>query len=128
MLSRIVFLCLLVSLPISSAFATQLSLVEGVITTQIVDRAPVDDISSYPAQEGKLFCFTRVAGAEGETAITHVWLYQDKEMARIELPVRSSSWRTYSSKKILPQWVGEWKVRVLDAAGEEVGVIPFTLL
>lgn len=128
MLSRIVFLCLLVSLPISSAFATQLSLVEGVITTQIVDRAPVDDISSYPAQEGKLFCFTRVAGAEGETAITHVWLYQDKEMARIELPVRSSSWRTYSSKKILPQWVGEWKVRVLDAAGEEVGVVPFTLL
>lgn len=128
MLKRVVLITLLVLFLASQAFAGTVSVAEGVITTLIADRAPVDEIASYPAQKGKLYCFTRIVGAEGETQVTHVWLYQDKEMARVTLPVRSASWRTHSSKNILPAWSGEWKVQILDESGQEVGVIPFTLL
>jgi hypothetical protein len=128
MLKRLVPIALLVCVLAPPVFAGTLRIAEGVITTQIVDRAPVDEIAGYPAQQGRLYCFTRIVGAQGETQVTHVWLYRDKEMARVTLPVRSASWRTYSSKQILPEWAGEWQVQVLDEAGQEIGVIPFTLL
>jgi len=122
----LVFLMVLFLVP--QSFAATVSVAEGVITTQIIDRAPVDTIDSYPAQQAKLYCFTKIVGAEGETEVTHVWWYKEKEMARVTLPVRSASWRTNSSKNILPEWSGAWKVQVLDESGQEVGVIPFTLL
>jgi len=48
-------------------------------------------------------------------------------MARVSLAVGSNDWRTYSSKRFLPQWAGEWKVVVLDAQEEEIITIPFRL-
>lgn len=128
MLKRLLLISLLVLFLAPQVFAGTLTVAEGVITTQVVDRAPVDELESYPAQLGKLYCFTKIIGAEDETEVTHVWRYQDKEMARVTLSVRAASWRTYSSKNILPEWSGEWKVQVLDGAGQEIGVIPFTLL
>lgn len=107
--------------------AADLSVAQGVITTQVVDRAPVDAVETYPASVGKLYCFTRIVGAAEPTTITQVWYRGDREMARVELPVRSSDWRTWSSKRILPSWSGDWRVEVLDAAGKVLQTIPFTL-
>jgi hypothetical protein len=59
-----------------------------------------------------------VAGAADTTAITQVWYYNDREIARVELAVKSASWRTWSSKKILPEWQGIWRVDVLSPDGE----------
>ena len=98
---------------------------EAVITTMVSERAPVDSVEVYPAQTGKLYCFSRIEGADGETSIDHVWLYQGKEMARVNLSVRSANWRTYSSKKIVPEWKGEWQVQVVDAAGNTLATVPF---
>lgn len=128
MLKRTILIALMMLCVTSHVFAGGLSIAEGTITTQVVDRAPVDELESYPAQMGRLYCFTKIVGATEDTEVTHVWLYQDKEMARVTLSVRSAAWRTYSSKKILPEWAGEWKVQVLDGAGQEIGVIPFKLL
>lgn len=128
MLKHAILIVLMMLCVTSQVFAGSLSIAEGVITTQVVDRAPVDELESYPAQMGRLYCFTKIVGATEDTQVTHVWLYQDKEMARVTLSVRSSAWRTYSSKKILPEWAGEWKVQVLDGTGQEIGVIPFKLL
>lgn len=100
---------------------------EGVITTAVVERAPVDVLESYPAEAGTLFCYTRIAGAVDETSVTHVWIKDGREMGRVALPVRSSSWRTWSSKKILPGWSGSWQVDVLDAEGNLLTTLPFRL-
>lgn len=110
-----------------SVHALALEVAEGVITTQISDRAPVDAVQTYPASVGRLFCFTRVTGAAGDTSVTHVWYRNGVEMLRVELPVRSADWRTWSAKTILPEWTGEWKVEVLDAGGKPLTAIPFTL-
>jgi len=111
----------------SSVWAADLQVIDSAITTAIADQMPVDRIESYPADYGKLFCFTRVVGAEEDTSITHVWYYQGQEMARVSLPVRSPDWRTYSSKRFLPEWSGDWRVTVLDSEQRELTSMTFVL-
>lgn len=121
-MKRFLLILLLLVCPIS-AFALTVS--EAVITTMVSERAPIDMVDVYPAQTGKLYCFTKIEGAVGDTSIDHVWLYQGKEMARITLAVRSAKWRTYSSKNIVPEWKGEWQVQVVDASGNELTTVSF---
>jgi hypothetical protein len=64
-------------------------------------------------------------GAEGVTEITHVWYFANEERAKITLPVRSPSWRTFSSKKIRPHEVGQWFVDVVSADGQVLQTIQF---
>jgi hypothetical protein len=112
---------------ISFAQGIELRVADGTITSAIKNQLPVDSVESYRADFGKLFCFTRIMGAQEDTEVTHVWYYQDAELARVTLPVRSSDWRTYSSKRFLPQWAGQWRVAVLDVEGNEIATIPFLL-
>lgn len=107
--------------------AMGLEVADGVITTQVVDRAPVDAVQTYSASADHLFCFTRVTGAAGDTSVTHIWYRNGVEVLRVELPVRSPDWRTWSVKAISPEWTGEWKVEVLDSEGKLLQTIPFTL-
>lgn len=109
------------------AAALALEVSEAVITTQVSDRAPVDAIQTYPASVERLYCFTRVTGAGEETSIAHVWYLRGIEMSRIELPVRSGDWRTWSSKTIFPGSAGDWRVDVLDAEGKLLKTVVFTL-
>jgi hypothetical protein len=119
---------LLVSLHfVCSATAAELKVADVTITTAIVNQMPVDHVEVYPADYGKLFCFTRVLGAEKETKVTHVWYYQEDELARVELQVGSADWRTYSSKRFLPQWAGQWRVDILDEKGQQLATVPFVL-
>lgn len=118
---------IVVVLGVSYVQAEDLVVVDGTITSAIENQLPVDKIDSYRADFGKLYCFTRIVGAQGDTEVTHVWYYQDNELARVKLSVRSADWRTYSSKRFLPQWAGQWKVVVLDAGGNEIAIIPFSL-
>lgn len=127
MLKRIILSFAIVSLLTSVVLGVELQVTDGVITTAIEDQMPVDKIERYPADYGKLFCFTRIVGAQAETAVTHVWYYQDDELARVSLSVKSGDWRTYSSKRFLPQWSGEWRVVVLDEADNQLAEIPFVL-
>ncbi len=84
----------------------------------IQDREPVGEGESFPPETEKLYCHSLVEGVEDSTAITHIWYYGPKEMARVELPVKSPHWRTWSSKRILPQWEGWWRVDVLSVEGD----------
>ncbi|WP_432823653.1 DUF2914 domain-containing protein [Trichloromonas sp.] len=118
-------LCVMVCVP---AQAGAMAVAEGLITTQISDRLPVDAVQSYPAASGRLFCFTHIVGAAEGTRVFHVWYRGEQEMARIELSVRSADWRTWSSKSLLPGWAGDWRVEVIDDEGVLLQTIPFTLL
>ena len=120
---------LLVGLMVSVSFvcAAELQVADGTITTAIENQMPVDRIESYRADFGKLYCFTRIVGAQENTEVTHVWYYEDDEMARVTLSIGSADWRTYSSKRFLPQWAGNWKVVVLDREQNVIGEVPFVL-
>mgnify|MGYP006287213537 CR=1 FL=1 len=110
-----------------SVQASDIQVVDVSITSAIENRMPVDSLEVYPADYGKLYCFTRVVGADRETQVTHVWFYEDQEMARVTLPVRSADWRTFSSKRFLPQWIGQWSVVIEDEQGSSLAEVMFRL-
>ncbi len=116
-MKRWLLILLILVFPIS---AVAITTTDVIITTLVSDRAPVDRVEVYPAQYGKLYCFTLIEGATPGTSVDHVWFYEGREMARITLPVGSARWRTYSSKKIVPEWTGDWEVRVVDSVGSEL--------
>jgi len=100
---------------------------DGVIATTVENRLPQGAGEQFPATVRMLYCFTTVSGAEADTSITHTWYYQDKKMAQVVLSVRSAFWRTWSSKTILPEWKGDWKVAVTAEDGILLATIPFTI-
>lgn len=121
------FLLLLVALWFAPGVCMAMEVSEAAITTGIKDRRPVDVNETFPASTGRLYCFTELTGASPDETVTHVWYREGKEMARVKLPVRSSSWRTWSSKTLLPEWSGKWKVEILDGEEKLLKVIPFAL-
>ncbi|MBN2644354.1 MAG: DUF2914 domain-containing protein [Desulfuromonadaceae bacterium] len=118
---------LLLWLVLCASSVAALEIADAVMTTDIRQRAPVDAINSVAAPADKLYCYTRVVGALEDTWISHVWYYEDQEVARVRLPVSSTNWRTWSSKRILPDWRGQWRVEVLDAADEPLLLVPFSI-
>ncbi|HHL73792.1 MAG TPA: DUF2914 domain-containing protein [Bacteroidetes bacterium] len=109
------------------AGAGSLTVERMVIAENVVDREPEGDGTSFPAGTEKLYCFTHIKGAQEETTITHRWMMGDSVMAEVQLPVKSTSWRTWSSKNFVPGWAGEWKVQVLDGAGNVLKETSFVL-
>ncbi len=82
---------------------------------------------SFPASVGKIYAFTKIVGAATDTFVTHRWYYENKLMAEVKLPVRSSNWRTFSSKNIMPEWTGQWIVDIADEDGTVIYSLPFTV-
>ena len=103
----------------------QLEVSVAAICRDVLDREPDGYGISFPVSVGKLYCFTKVTGAQSPTQITHVWFFDGIERARVDLAVKSSSWRTYSSKIIQPHEIGKWSVDVEDFAGNVLKTLEF---
>ena len=66
---------------------------------------------------GRLCCFSEIGGAAEPDSVFHVWYWGDRNMGRVPLEVKSSRWRTWSKKKVLDEWRGEWHVDIVDRDG-----------
>jgi len=97
------------------------------IAKSVEKREPVAPSVEFSKNVGKLYCFTEVTTDEYPTEITHIWIYQKNIIAEVPLAVDSPRWRTHSSKIILPEWTGEWKVEVYSKAGQLLDSINFTI-
>lgn len=72
----------------------------------------------FPAGVERIFCRMKIVGIEAPATVTHAWYRDGKTMAEVGLNVGSSHWRTWSSKRLLPDWTGFWEVKVLDQEGK----------
>ena len=129
MLKKLLGLILIVFFLSSMIFAQDgnLSIAEFVFCEKVDSLNPVNVDTVFYNTIEKVCCFTKVKGAEDTTRISHVWYYNNEEMANVELPVRSMSWRTWSSKQILPEWTGLWRVDIVNAAGNVIDSKSFTI-
>ena len=117
------FITLLMLVPVTGAAIT----VEAVLCSGVENRQPIDTMTTFAPEVGKIYLWTRVSDVVEPTTIRHAWLYNGQEMADVELAVASSPWRTYSCKSILPEWVGSWEVKVVAADGNVLQTIPFVV-
>ena len=94
--------------------------------TAVEDRQPSGVGTVFPEDLDKLYCFTKIGGAEGKTYVYHVWYFGDKEIARVKLPVKSKSWRTWSSKN-LHMGLGFGYVEIVSESGDVLGRAEFKI-
>ncbi len=85
------------------------------------NRELVGETAEFAAGIERITCLTQIKGLEAPNSVTHVWYRDGKTMARVDLNVASTNWRTWSSKRLLPQWTGHWEVKVLDSDGRVLG-------
>ena len=99
----------------------------AVICTSVEDRQPIGADSVFNADIGKLYCFTKITSQTDTAQISHVWFLGDMQMAKVDLPIGAQTWRTWSSKRILLDWVGDWRVEIQDAEGNVLYEIFFVI-
>ncbi|NMM41096.1 DUF2914 domain-containing protein [Pseudoalteromonas arctica] len=102
----------------------------AVLTRAVVDREPVNvfkaDVRLNEFTATMAF-FSELKNMQGQT-VKHVWRYENKVLASIELGVTSPRYRTYSNKTILPEQVGNWRVDVIDEQGHLLAQKEFRIL
>jgi len=96
-----------------------------VVCTSVEDRQPVGADSAFSPDVGQLYCFTKLTSRSYTSTVSHVWFYGDMQMAKVDLPINAQTWRTWSSKKILPEWTGDWRVEVQDSSGNVISNTAF---
>jgi hypothetical protein len=123
----LISLTLMVLPPVLTQAEDTITIEDGAIATAIKNRIPQKTAQSFPATVGMLYCFTKVVGSTIETSITHTWYSQDKKMSEVVLPVKSLYWRNWSSREIMPEHKGAWRVDVTSSEGTLLKTITFTI-
>lgn len=123
----------LIIVPLSHAVSSKaqetapLVVAEASICRDVVNRQPVGAGDSFEATVGTLYCFTKITGAKSPTEISHAWYFGNTQRAKVALSVKSSSWRTRSSKRIQPHEIGDWRVDVLGPGDEILQTLQFKI-
>ena len=95
------------------------SVVRSAFTREIDEREPMENLENLTNDNGQVKFFTELRDMSGQTAV-HRWEYDGKVVAEIEFSVKGPRWRVWSSKSFVPQWTGDWKVSVVNGAGEVI--------
>ena len=95
--------------------------------TGVEKRAPIGAAEKFESDVGEVCCFTKIIGAEDPATIYHVWIYDNKEMAKVALAVNSAAWRTWSAKRVIESWTGDGRVEVQTADGTVLKSAGFTV-
>jgi len=124
----IIFLLLVCPLDVTAgAVDSHLKVEQSSICREIQSLTPIGEGTFFPGDIPKLYCFTKVKGARQHTSVTHIWYYGSREMARITLPVRAPSWRTYSSLTFYENWPGRWSGAVVSPNNVILKLLTFNI-
>ena len=124
------FTLFLFAILVSSLFAQEdamLEVTEMVFCTGVEERVPVGADTMFLNTVGQVFCFTKVTGVSDTMNVSHVWYYNDDEMARVELFIGGDPWRTCSSKRMVESWGGKWRVDIVTPNGEILKSMDFMI-
>jgi hypothetical protein len=86
--------------------------------TAVEERELQGEATTFPSDIERIYCWSLITGCEEPTTVEHVWYYGNKEIARVPLDVKYPRMRTWSYKTMMPQWIGDWKVELVDIDGQ----------
>lgn len=124
---RIVFSCLalLVAVAAFAAPAEEPPSATVVVCTSIQDNSCAGAAIKFPASVGKLWGFSQVSNVPDK--IVHIWYHGDRELGRVDLPVKAARWRTWSNITVSKDLVGPCRLEARDAAGKLLASYSFTI-
>ena len=86
----------------------------AMFTIGVDNREPVIMVDSINSSSyTSISFFTELKDLSGHN-ITHQWMFDDKVMFEKTFEVKGPRWRVWTSKTLIPSWVGTWTVNVLD--------------
>ncbi len=94
------------------------------ICTEIQKLEPVNSNTCFNSSVQYLYCWNKIINASGST-IQHIWYYKGRRIASIPLTIRYNSFRTYSKKSIPADWIGDWKVEIINENGILLEILDF---
>lgn len=86
---------------------------EVAVGTSVAEKALVGGAESFSASAGKLACFARIVNAT-DSEIEFVWYKGDAEQARLKQMVKTSPYRTWSTKTLPADAKGDWRCDVVQ--------------
>ncbi len=96
-----------------------------VASKSIADNEPVAIADAFSTDTERVFCFLEAKAIEFDTTVSFVWYFENKEMARVSLPLQKGRrWRTFSSKKIAGL-TGKWTVELQESTGIVLNSVSF---
>lgn len=95
-----------------------------VVTDEIVDRNPGDEVTKFKLNE-RAYLYSEFVDIGNEKTVTHQWLHvsedgTNKEIYSKDLTIKGSRWRTWTSKEL--HLKGEWKIFIRDADGKAINL------
>jgi hypothetical protein len=113
---------------ISANSDANLSLLDLAVATAVVDREPEGATDRFDSTPPLLLCYSSFDQRNESATVTHVWTWNDREMARVELEVgKSPKWRTWSRQRLQPDQAGRWSCDVLGPDGSRLGIARVTV-
>jgi hypothetical protein len=111
----------------SEAPAPDFTIARLEIAGNVMDRAPVNVASSFPANQEKVYCYLEFRDVKEETAVTVVWSVEQNEVGKTSLTIKPyARFRTWASKSFHGM-KGNWNVDVLDEEGVIIRSATFTV-
>ena len=100
-----------------------------VISSQIIDKNPIDENILYFNDINSLYCYTAVANSNKYNKIVHVWKYENNDYLKSYIKVgKSPYWRCWSKLNISSTMVGDWQVIATDTIGNHLDSIEFSII
>lgn len=94
-------------------------------TNAIQDREPIDKVTNLINDKTNVYFFSEIKNAANQK-VTHRWEHNGKVLAEVGFNIGGDRWRVYSNKTLDPAMTGEWKVSVVDEAGQTLGASTFS--
>jgi hypothetical protein len=109
----------------AEAAAKEISLARAVVGTGVENMEPVGAAATFPASTEKVFCFVEANNIPKDMEISFVWSQGEKEVRKINVPVKAGpKWRTWAHKNVAGQ-KGDWNVEIKDAEGKVLKEVKF---
>lgn len=99
-----------------AALADEGEIYRAQFTTAVENHEPVDEVTELGTDHDRVLFFMEVRNMENHT-LTHRYSHEGDVEAEVELAIGGPRWRTWSSKRLIPDWEGEWTVEVVDEEG-----------
>ena len=104
--------------PTTSITEASLKVSKASICRAVENRMPVGVDRFFRTSAGKIYVWTEIEAKQVPSKIHHVYFFRGEKISDVSLDIRSTHWRTWSSKTIANRrYRGEWRVDITTSDG-----------